>query len=47
VTEVREVLTNAGTLFPALGRGPLELAGFVWFQGWNDSTARGMNTNPT
>lgn len=35
LAEVREVLTNS-TLFPALKGRPLELAGFVWFQGWND-----------
>ncbi|MCA9221421.1 MAG: hypothetical protein KDA71_13920 [Planctomycetales bacterium] len=36
LNEVRETLTNLETLFPALqGRQP-ELAGFVWFQGWND-----------
>jgi len=29
----RAGLTNAGTLFPALGRRPLELSGLVWFQG--------------
>lgn len=34
--EVREVLENSGTLFPQLEGRPLELAGFVWFQGWND-----------
>lgn len=34
--EVREVVANHATLFPELnGRSP-ELAGFVWFQGWND-----------
>jgi len=36
LTEVRQVLTNSGGLFPALNGRPLELAGFVWFQGWND-----------
>jgi hypothetical protein len=34
--EVEEALANRDTLFPALaGREP-EMAGFVWFQGWND-----------
>lgn len=34
--EVEETLANRDTLFPALaGREP-EIAGFVWFQGWND-----------
>jgi hypothetical protein len=36
LAEVRAVLTNSGALFPALKGRPLELAGFVWFQGWND-----------
>lgn len=34
--EVREVLENSGTLFPELEGRSLALAGFVWFQGWND-----------
>jgi hypothetical protein len=36
LAEVREVMTNSSALFPALKGRPLELAGFVWFQGWND-----------
>jgi alpha-galactosidase len=36
LAEVKDVMTNSGTLFPALKGKPLELAGFVWFQGWND-----------
>lgn len=36
LAEVRDVETNLGTLFPALKGKPTELAGFVWFQGWND-----------
>lgn len=36
LAEVRTNLAEMGTRFPALkGRTP-ELAGFVWFQGWND-----------
>ena len=36
MAEVKETLDNYETMFPALrGRKP-ELAGFVWFQGWND-----------
>lgn len=36
LAEVDETLANMDTLFPALaGRKP-EVAGFVWFQGWND-----------
>jgi alpha-galactosidase len=36
MAEVRNVMENAGELFPALEGKPLELTGFVWFQGWND-----------
>jgi alpha-galactosidase len=36
LTEVWDVMENSGTLFPALKGKKLELAGFVWFQGWND-----------
>ena len=36
LAEVKETLDNYGTMFPELkGRKP-EMAGFVWFQGWND-----------
>lgn len=34
--EVQETMANAGQFFPALQGRSLELAGFVWFQGWND-----------
>jgi len=34
--EVKNVRENYGTLFPELKGMKLELAGFVWFQGWND-----------
>jgi alpha-galactosidase len=36
LAEVKDVMENAGTMFPALKDKPLEIAGFVWFQGWND-----------
>jgi alpha-galactosidase len=36
LTEVAGVMKDAGTLFPALKGKELQLAGFVWFQGWND-----------
>ncbi len=36
MAEVKDVMDNAGKLFPSLKGKPLELAGFVWFQGWND-----------
>lgn len=34
--EVKTVQTNYETLFPQLKGKKLEIAGFVWFQGWND-----------
>ena len=34
--EVKDTFDNYETLFPALKGKKLELAGFVWFQGWND-----------
>ena len=36
MSEVKETFENYETLFPALKGKKLELAGFVWFQGWND-----------
>ena len=36
LAEVKATCDNVGTLFPALQGRPVELAGFVWFQGWND-----------
>lgn len=36
LAEVDDVLKNYATLFPPLKGKKLELAGFVWFQGWND-----------
>jgi hypothetical protein len=36
LAEVREGLANAATEFPALAGKDLEIAGFIWFQGWND-----------
>jgi hypothetical protein len=37
MAEVKDVMDNYATLFPALkGKKKLEVAGFVWFQGWND-----------
>jgi len=34
--EVDETLANRDELFPALAGKEFEIAGFVWFQGWND-----------
>jgi Carbohydrate esterase, sialic acid-specific acetylesterase len=36
MAEVKDVMDNYETMFPALKGKKLELAGFVWFQGWND-----------
>jgi len=36
MAEVKDTLTNYETMFPALKGKQLEIAGFVWFQGWND-----------
>jgi alpha-galactosidase len=36
MTEVKDTLANYETLFPELKGKQFELAGFVWFQGWND-----------
>ncbi|WP_202921449.1 sialate O-acetylesterase [Anatilimnocola aggregata] len=36
LAEVKDVGDSYATMFPELQGKPLELAGFVWFQGWND-----------
>ncbi len=36
IAEVREALANLKTDFPSWDGGAYELAGFVWYQGWND-----------
>jgi hypothetical protein len=36
MNEVRSTFENYETLFPELKGKKLEVAGFVWFQGWND-----------
>jgi serine/threonine protein kinase len=36
LTEVRETLANLGEHFPSYQGQGFEIAGFVWFQGWND-----------
>jgi hypothetical protein len=37
MAEVKDVMDNYATLFPPLKeKKKLEVAGFVWFQGWND-----------
>jgi hypothetical protein len=37
IAEIREGLDNIGKDFPELKDRPYEIAGFVWFQGWNDA----------
>ncbi len=36
IAEVREALANLKTDFPSYNGAGYELAGFVWYQGWND-----------
>ncbi|MFO7903525.1 MAG: sialate O-acetylesterase [Pirellulaceae bacterium] len=36
LAEVDDVFNNHETLFPSLEGKQLDVAGFVWFQGWND-----------
>jgi alpha-galactosidase len=36
LAEVKDVSDHYATIFPELKGQKLELAGFVWFQGWND-----------
>ena len=36
MAEVKDVQDNYETMFPALKGKKLEMAGFFWFQGWND-----------
>jgi alpha-galactosidase len=36
LAEVKEVFDGYETMFPTLKGRKLQLAGFVWFQGWND-----------
>ncbi len=39
LSEVREALANVRSDFPSYAGGGYELAGFVWYQGWNDGAA--------
>ena len=36
LAEVKDTFDNCEEMFPALKGKKLEIAGFVWFQGWND-----------
>ena len=35
--EIREALAAIPDEFPALADRPVQISGFVWFQGWNDA----------
>ncbi|WP_339749799.1 sialate O-acetylesterase, partial [uncultured Rubinisphaera sp.] len=37
IKEVHEALDNIGTDFPELKDRRTEIAGLIWFQGWNDA----------
>jgi hypothetical protein len=41
LTQVREALANMDKEFPALKGRKAELAGLVWYQGWNDGCTKG------
>lgn len=41
LAQVREALTRLGQDFPALRGHTPELAGLVWYQGWNDGCTKG------
>lgn len=41
LSETRAVLDDLGGRFPALAEHEVELAGLVWFQGWNDAVGGG------
>jgi hypothetical protein len=41
LAQVREALTNMDKEFPALKGRKAELAGLVWYQGWNDGCTKG------
>ncbi len=43
VKEVRETLANLGAHFPSYQGQGFEMAGFVWFQAWNDVAGRDYN----
>ncbi len=36
IAEIREALANVNKDFPAYDGSPVELTGFIWYQGWND-----------
>ena len=39
LAEIREALANLKTDFPRFGNSGYELAGFVWYHGWNDGVS--------
>ncbi len=42
IQTVQEVTQNLGTEFPDIGVTDFEIAGFAWFQGWNDGETEGF-----
>lgn len=36
INDIREAISNIATEFPQYSGGEIEIAGFSWFQGWND-----------
>ncbi|MEM7233840.1 MAG: sialate O-acetylesterase [Planctomycetota bacterium] len=45
IAEVREGLDQLAKDFPKLGKSDVEIAGFVWFQGWNDMFNEGARAD--
>ncbi len=39
IDQVRNVTQNIATEFPSIGEARHEIAGFAWFQGWNDGAS--------
>ena len=39
IQTVKDVTDNLGANFPNMGTSDFEIAGFVWFQGWNDGAS--------
>ncbi len=42
IQTVQQVTQNLGTEFPEIGITDFEIAGFAWFQGWNDGASDGF-----
>ncbi len=42
IDDVNAAIANIATEFPDYNNEPIEMAGFVWFQGWNDASEQWM-----